>query len=196
MEVLPESFLLNITLDDAGASSLQGVMFYDDEMEWCRISGWGTENGILIVFYSSILLTEPAQEENFTLLTDMIGQIKQSPHPLVVPKCEPSRILQLSHQKTLCYRQSSQTKFELSPVGSYTVRQFGARVGSYNGKLLSDRILRRILKAQETIFKYGTLIPRNDAEANRSPEAKRWLSGKQLEWIRLQQASTFEHQWT
>jgi hypothetical protein len=69
-------------------------------------------------------------------------------------------------------------------------------VGSYNGKLLSDRIIRRILRAQETIFKYGTLIPRNDAEANRSPEAKRWQSGKQLEWIRLQQASTFENQWT
>jgi hypothetical protein len=197
LEVLPESFLSDITIDEAGGCSLQGVIFYDDELEWCRISGWGTENGIPIVFYSSILLTEPAQEENFASLTDMIGQIKQSPHPLVVPKCEPSRILQLSHQKTLCYRQSGcQTKLELSPLGSYNVRQFGAKVGSYNGKLLSDRILRRILKAQETIFKYGTLIPRNDAEANRSPEAKRWLSGKQLEWIRLQQASTFEHQWT
>jgi hypothetical protein len=127
----------------------------------------------------------------------MIDQIQQSPHPLVVPKCEPSRILRRSHQTMLCYRQSGyQSTSVLSPIGSYTVHQFGAKVGSYNGKLLSDQIIRRILKAQETIFKYGTLIPRNDAEANRSPEAKRWLSGKQLEWIRLQQADTFEHQWT
>ena len=39
LEVLPESFLSNITLDEAGACSLQGVMFCDDELGWCRISG-------------------------------------------------------------------------------------------------------------------------------------------------------------
>ena len=197
LEVLPESFISDVTLDEAGACSLQGIMFHDDELEWCRISGWGTENGILIVFYSPILISDPGQEEDFASLTDMIDQIQQSPHPLVVPKCEPSRILRRSHQTMLCYRQSGyQSTSVLSPMGSYTVHQFGVKVGSYNGKLLSDRILRRILKAQEIIFKYGTLIPRNDAEANRSPEAKRWLSGKQLEWIRLQQAHTFENQWT
>jgi hypothetical protein len=60
---------------------------------------------------------------------------------------------------------------------------------------MSDRVIRRNLRAQVTIFKYGTLIPRSDAEASRSPEAKRWASGKQLEWLRLQGAKTFECQW-
>jgi hypothetical protein len=85
---------------------------------------------------------------------------------------------------------------DLPSVGTSTVRQFGVKLGSYDGDILSDRTIRRILRAQETMFKYGTLIPRNDAEANKSPEAKRWMSGKQLEWLRLQQVDTFENQWT
>jgi hypothetical protein len=37
------------------------------------------------------------------------------------------------------------------------------------------------LKTQETLFKYGTFIPRNDREAELSPEAPRWRSGRTLE---------------
>ncbi len=48
-------------------------------------------------------------------------------------------------------------------------------------KLLSTKVLRKILKAQETLFKYGTMIPRSDREAEMSPEAVRWRSGRQLE---------------
>jgi hypothetical protein len=80
--------------------------------------------------------------------------------------------------------------------GSSAIRQLGAKMGSYDGHLLSTPIVKRILRAQETIFKYGTMIPRNDSEADRSPEAARWVSGRTLEWLRLHQASTFETKWT
>ncbi len=63
-------------------------------------------------------------------------------------------------------------------------------------KVLSTRVLRRILKAQETLFKYGTLIPRSDREAEQSPKAIRWRSGRQLEWLSLLAAKTFETDWT
>jgi hypothetical protein len=63
-------------------------------------------------------------------------------------------------------------------------------------KALSGRVIRRILKAQETLFKYGTLIPRSDREPEASPEAIRWRSGRQLEWLRLLAAKTFEIHWT
>ncbi len=46
------------------------------------------------------------------------------------------------------------------------------------------------------MFKYGTYIPRNDKEAEASPEAMRWKSGRRLEWIRLKSAKTFESDWT
>jgi hypothetical protein len=80
-------------------------------------------------------------------------------------------------------------------VGSSVIRVMGAKLGSYNGKVLTSKVICRILRAQETMFKYGTMIPRNDAEASRSPEAVRWMSGKQLEWLRLKQANTFETKW-
>jgi hypothetical protein len=44
-------------------------------------------------------------------------------------------------------------------------------------------------------MKYGVFVPRNDAEANASPERLRWDSGRQLEWLRLQVQGTFERNW-
>ena len=55
--------------------------------------------------------------------------------------------------------------------------------------------MRRILAAKETLHKYGVFVPRNDREADSSPEAVRWASGRQLEWIRLQEQGTFERNW-
>jgi hypothetical protein len=63
-------------------------------------------------------------------------------------------------------------------------------------KLLATRIIRKIFKMQESMFKHGTYIPRNDKEAEASPEAMRWKSGRRLEWIRLKSARTFELDWT
>jgi hypothetical protein len=40
------------------------------------------------------------------------------------------------------------------------------------------------------------MIPRNDTEADRSPEAARWISGRSLEWIRLNQVATFDGKWS
>jgi hypothetical protein len=60
---------------------------------------------------------------------------------------------------------------------------------------LTMKTMRRILSSKETIHKYGVFVPRNDKEAHASPEAKRWSSGRDLEWIRLQAQGTFERNW-
>jgi hypothetical protein len=36
---------------------------------------------------------------------------------------------------------------------------------------LSKRILRRVLAAKESLFEFGTFVPRTDKEADKSPEA-------------------------
>ena len=36
------------------AWSLQGALFHDPELEWCRVVGWGMECGIIIIHYSPI----------------------------------------------------------------------------------------------------------------------------------------------
>ncbi len=60
---------------------------------------------------------------------------------------------------------------------------------------LSVKTMRRILAAKETIHKYGVFVPRNNREADSSPESVRWASGRQLEWLRLQEQGTFERNW-
>ena len=61
--------------------------------------------------------------------------------------------------------------------------------------LLSPKQVRRVMAARETLFKFGTFVPRNDREANASPEAHRWKAGRDLEWLRLNEQGTFEIDW-
>jgi hypothetical protein len=62
--------------------------------------------------------------------------------------------------------------------------------------LLSKRILRRVMAAKESIFKFGTFVPQNDRQADSSPEASRWKAGRDLEWLRLGTQGTFDGDWT
>jgi hypothetical protein len=39
-------------------------------------------------------------------------------------------------------------------------------------------------------------VPKNDREADSSPEASRWQAGRNLEWLRLGQVGTFDGDWT
>ncbi len=59
---------------------------------------------------------------------------------------------------------------------------------------LCSKVVRRILAARESIFKYGIYLPRNDRDADASPERARWHSGRQLEWIRLKEVMIRIHQ--
>ncbi len=58
--------------------------------------------------------------------------------------------------------------------------------------LMFFRQVRRVLSAKESLFKFGTFIPKNDREATLSPEAPRWKAGRDLEWLRLNEQDTFE----
>jgi hypothetical protein len=62
--------------------------------------------------------------------------------------------------------------------------------------LLSKRVLRRIMAAKESLFKFGTFVPKNHREAESSPEAARWRAGRELEWVRLGIEGTFDSDWT
>ena len=80
---------------------------------------------------------------------------------------------------------------ELPPV----LRRTKRNVQKQKRLVLSTKCIRRILNFKESIFKYGVLVPKNDKEADASPEAKRWSSGKELEWLRLRVQGTFERNW-
>jgi hypothetical protein len=80
--------------------------------------------------------------------------------------------------------------------GLQRVRTVVADKSSSHGPHLNTKQLRRILTARESIFKYGIYLPKNDRDADASPERARWYSGRQLEWLRLKEARAFEYDWT
>jgi hypothetical protein len=55
--------------------------------------------------------------------------------------------------------------------------------GGMIGKLvmISKKILRRVLAAKESLCKFGVFVPKNDRQADSSPEASRWKAGRDLE---------------
>jgi hypothetical protein len=62
--------------------------------------------------------------------------------------------------------------------------------------VLTVRQLRRVMAAKESLFKFGTFVPKSEREADASPEAPRWRAGRDLEWFRLREQGTFERDWT
>ncbi len=92
-------------------------------------------------------------------------------------------------EETLPPKTEDQGWFSVAKV-KLKLPDFGIRTA-----LLSSKTIRRILNFKESILKYGVFVPRNDNEANASSEHLRWSSGRQLEWMRLQDQGTFERNW-
>jgi hypothetical protein len=53
--------------NEAGSCKLQGTIFRDYDLNWCRINGWGMESGVPIVFYSPVYLRD---EEEYASLAE------------------------------------------------------------------------------------------------------------------------------
>jgi hypothetical protein len=178
--------------DERGACYLHGTVFLDDELGWCRISGWGVDCGLPIVYYSPVGDSNSREDEHHASLTSVLSWIKGSPEPPQSTKYKSSRTLRRStriNQKGMIMRILACAPVHLN-CGS--IRKLGGTRPTHETHLLVARTIRRIFKMQESLFKYGTFIPRNDKEASTYPEAVRWQSGRQLEWIRLHTAKTFE----
>jgi hypothetical protein len=193
-EPLPYQLLRDAADDETTACALQGVVFMDDDLGWCTISNWGVDYGTNIIYYTPIECDDPAVEEQHASLYEVLSWLKQIP---IIPQLSEyrasRRLAGFSCKKDGFIRQLV-AKQACTVHGTMQVRK---GINACNKiKFLPARILRRIFKAQETLFKYGTLIPRSDREAELSPEAVRWRSGRQLEWVRLLAARTFETDWT
>jgi hypothetical protein len=79
LDIISKTVVDQITTDETGACSLLGLIFHDDELDWCRITGWGIESGTIIVFYSPVSAQDAAIEE-FTSIDEMLLSIKVSVH--------------------------------------------------------------------------------------------------------------------
>ena len=193
-ELIPYEIVEEAADDEATACGLQGMIFHDSELGMCTVTNWGVDYGTNILYYAPVDSTDRAGDEHHIELTEILAQIQAAPVPRRVSGYRASRRLgDFSCKKNRLINALFGTR-SIQNFGTVYVRPT-AKVAS-SIKALSTRVLRRILKAQETLFKYGTMIPRSDREAEASPEAVRWKSGRQLEWLRLLAAKTFETDWT
>ena len=134
-------------------------------------------------------------DEEHASLTEILGLLRQAPFVPRITDYKPSRaIVKPMGVKNLMTRRVPHVNRKRHKYGTMLASRTTTLVA--NIKILSSKVIIRILKAQETLFKYGTLIPKNDREAEQSPEAPRWRSGRTLEWLRLRMANTFETDWT
>jgi hypothetical protein len=194
VEVLPE-YLIDAADNEETAWTIQGMIFQDEDVGWCKITGWDVDYGTIFVYYMPVGDKDMAREQH-TSLASLLSLIKHVPIMSKLSDYQPSRLLQYfttrSTQGRVMQLLSVKRKFPVR--GTMLAR----RVTDFCGvvKTLSAKTITRILKAQESLFKFGTFIPKSDREAEQSPEAPRWRSGRTLEWLRLRKANTFETDWT
>jgi hypothetical protein len=193
LESVPE-YLETAEDTEETAWDIQGLVFHDEELNWCTVTGWGVDHGTNIIFYAPLTSSDPVADEEHASLAEVLSWIKQSPVDQRISDYRSSRTMRKSSTvKSLLMREFPIKRTRLA-YGTMLASRVNSLVS--NIKILSSKIIVRVLKAQETLFKYGTFIPRNDREAEVSPEASRWRSGRTLEWLRLRQARTFESDWT
>jgi hypothetical protein len=197
VETLPGYLALAEDNEDT-AWDFQGWIFYDDDLGHCIVTGWGVDHGTNIVFYTPCWSKDPTAHEEHASLTEFLSWIRDSPVSSRITDYRSSRTLKISNKAKDVETLMMRTVPTIQRLRPMLGTMLPPRVGGFtpNVKVLSSKIIVRILKAHETIFKYGTFIPRNDREAELSPEAPRWRSGRTLEWLRLRQVRTFETDWT
>jgi hypothetical protein len=194
VESLPE-YMERLEDNEEAAWDLQGMIFSDGDLGWCIITGWGSDHGTNLIFYAPVDSQDPVADEEHASLTEILGLLRQAPFVPRITDYKPSRaIVKPMGVKNLMTRRVPHVNRKRHKYGTMLASRTTALVA--NIKILSSKVIVRILKAQETLFKYGTLIPKNDREAEQSPEAPRWRSGRTLEWLRLRMANTFETDWT
>ena len=193
-EPLGDEQLANAEDNEYTACALVGLVFMDEELGWCIITNWGVDYGTNIVYYTPVTSMGSASEEQNASLQEILALVRESPVQPRVSNYRSSRRLAGASCKKAGLVRSLLFKPGRIMHGTMNARKVTGCASKV--KILSNRVVRKILKAQETLFKYGTMIPRSDREAEASPEAVRWRSGRQLEWLRLLAAKTFETHWT
>ena len=76
LDALSMEELDDFTSDENGARKLQGVIFYDTELGWCRVTGWGAECGTIIAFYVPMDASDIVLDEQFVPVDELISLIE------------------------------------------------------------------------------------------------------------------------
>ena len=164
--------------NEDSAEALVGERFYDDDFGWCRVTGFGTEAGHLISFWTPEVAGAAEEWSTFAEVSVWV-----------------------SHSKSRQGKRSSTRKLRkrVAKLGKLRPVLASSPISTPNPKSahpIRPSVLRQILRFQVSIFKYGVQIPKTEAEADNSPERRQWKAGRDLEWIRLGNRGTFGESYT
>jgi hypothetical protein len=169
-------------LDEDQAFALVGERFFDEEFGWCTVTGFGTEAGTLINFYTPEVTGAAEEWSTFSEVSNWVFQAKTS-------RQEKRSFSRRIRQKSSRIKKTRKALFTV-PLPSIPTASLCDLAP------ISPRLMRRILRFNVSIFKYGVQIPRNEKEADNSPERHRWKAGRDLEWLRLGERGTFGKSFT
>jgi hypothetical protein len=197
-----------------------GTPFLDGELGWCAVTAVGSCFGTPVVSYESLAFPPRLdrlshRQDFFSTESDILAWFKRSafasvcdllnwtvrlygpgrvpftPHELVYGKRVVGAAPSPARSPGPCATPSPATQaLCVRPCPPVSGRSRPLRP-----VFLSPHQVRCVMAARETLFKFGTFVPRNDRETNASPEASRWKAGRDLEWLRLNEQQTFEHDW-
>jgi hypothetical protein len=149
-------------LDEDQAFVLVGERFFDEEFGWCTVTGFGTEAGTLINFYTPDVTGAAEEWSTFSEVSNWVFQAKTS--------------RQEKHSFSRRIRQKS-SRIKKTRKALFTVPLPTIPTASLCDLApISPRLMRRILCFNVSIFKYGVQIPWNEKEADNSPE--RHIAGR------------------
>ena len=77
------------------AWTIQGMIFQDEDIGWCEITGWDVDYGTIIVYYMPVGDNDMAREQH-TSLASLISLLKHVPIMSKLSDYRPSRLLQHS----------------------------------------------------------------------------------------------------
>ena len=132
------------------AWDLQGLVFHDDELGWCTVTGWGADHGTNIIFYAPSTTTDLVADEEHASLAEVLSWIKRFPVDQRISDYRSSRTVMKSSTVMTLLMQNSPIKRVRPANGTMLASRVNGLVS--NVKILSSRIIVKILKAQETLF--------------------------------------------
>ncbi len=143
IKLLSEEDIEEIEDNETGACYLHGTLFYDDELDWCRVTGWGAECGTMLVYYAPVTAIDPTLDEHHASLRDVLIWIKDSPPVPITTGYKSSRTLKRSTRTgaKCLFTRILACATTIPQVGSLDSRP-GPRL-NVTSKLLSARTIRK-----------------------------------------------------
>jgi hypothetical protein len=152
------NWMNEVSNDENGACFLQGTLFQDAELDWCMVSGWGVECGLPIVFYIPIgEINITNAEEHHCSMSEVMTMIRDSPPPPKYRGYKSSRAIKRAindHKQCLFVRIMDKLPVKLL-IGTMKPMENDRPRVMHRQKLLATKTIRKILKMQESLFKYG-----------------------------------------